>query len=504
MAHRACCQSVDLILFAEILGSVAAFHFYACPRTAMGSKGCKFMSKVGCDEASDILGRLPNEPDEELTKACSCDILVTSKGLLRGCWGKFEAEAFYRPFPHHDMVKLIRHILIMLLDIEKYATREGETIENVEVLGEGSYAKVFGLGPVAAKVISDTERVWVHRAAVANSLAADREGFGPAMFGHGRVQQKMGGHFAGTVIFMERLQVFEEELSETHADALLHEVRKISKHGFHNDLKMPNILRRQDGQPVVIDFDLMSQWSVKVAVSSSCIEHDFQEVLEHAGERCTCFFREYYDLFVLSLTLEHGFLYRKILDRLRELWGHLEEPVLKVLLTTLGPELSELPFEVLIRVPLRGVSVCLLDLRGNLFTHLDETIKDIPDECLQLPQLLKSNGVYWPMETWKSSKSWKHMCEALLFCADMSSKCAASHLIIESKKYIEESQTPFLQLWDSLSQLLQTASPSCVRNKNCCDHLGSMGSRLNMLSQSDEVGPDVSWCCDMFWFGSLL
>lgn len=367
----------------------------------MGSKGCKFMSKVGCDEPSDILGRLPNEPDEELTKACSCDILVTSKGLLRGCWGKFEAEAFYRPFPRHDMVKLIRHILIMLLDIEKYATREGETIENVEVLGEGSYAKVFGLGPVAAKVISNTERVWVHRAAVANSLAADREGFGPAIFGHGRVQQKMGGHFAGTVIFMERLQVFEE-LSESHADdadALLHEVRKISKHGFHNDLKMPNILRRQDGQPVVIDFDLMSQWSVKVAVSSSCIEHDFQEVLEHAGEGCTCFFREYYDLFVLSLTLEHGFLYRKILDRLRELWGHLEEPVLKVLLTTLGPELSELPFEVLIRVPLRGVSVCLLDLRGNLFTHLDETIKDIPDECLQLPQLLKSNGVYWPMET---------------------------------------------------------------------------------------------------------
>jgi hypothetical protein len=80
---------------------------------------------------------------------------------------------------------------------------------------------------------------------------------------------------------------------------------------------------------------------------------------------------------------------------------------------------------------------------------------------LQLPQLLKSNGVYWPMETWKSSKSWKHMCEALLFCADMSSKCAASHLIIESKKYIEAKHhfCSFETLWASCSrQLLRPAS----------------------------------------------
>lgn len=296
------------------------------------------------------------------------------------------------------MVQLIRHTLIVLLDIEKYATREGETVNNVELLGEGSFAKVLGLGPVAAKIISDTERVWVHKAAVANSLAADREEFGPAIFGYGRVQQTLGGHFAGTVIFMERLQVFENVLSDAQSEALLEEVGKVSKHGFHNDIKMPNILRR-DGRPVLIDFDLMSQWSVKVAVSSSCIEHDFQEVLEPAGEVCTHHFREYYDLFALSLTLEAGPLYQKVLKRLRELWVHLEDPVLKPLLEVLGPErLSELPFEVLIRVPLRGVSVCLLDLRGNLFVHLEEAQKHIPDECSQLPQLLKSNGVYWPME----------------------------------------------------------------------------------------------------------
>ena len=375
--------------------SCATFRCTICSNK-MGSKGGKLASKAGCNESSDIFGRLPSEPDETLTKACSCEVLVTTKGLLRGCWGKFEAQAFYRPFP--DMVKLIRHILIVMLDIEKYATREGETIEPVEVLGEGSFAKVFGLGPVAAKIISDTERLWVHRASVVNSLTADRAGFGPAIFGHGRVQQSFGGHFSGTVIFMERLQVISD-LPESHVEVLLNQVQNISKHGFHNDLKMPNILRRPDGGPVVIDFDLMDQWSVKVAVSSSCIEHNFQDVLEHAGDECTSLFREYYDLFVLSLTLENGFLYRKVLERLHELWGHLEEPVLKPLLATLGPEkLSELPFEVLIRVPLRGVSVCLLDLRGNLFAHMEASDR-VPDECLQLPQLLKSNGVYWPMES---------------------------------------------------------------------------------------------------------
>ncbi len=369
----------------------------------MGSKGCKFISKAAIasdDSLPGGFGRLPSEPDEALTEACSCDVLNTSKGLLRGCWGKFTASAFYRPFPEdHDMIKAIRHILIALLSIEKYATREGETLENVEELGEGSFAKVLGLGRVAAKIISDMERVWVHKAAVSNSLVADREGFGPAIFGHGRVQQTLGGHFTGTVIFMERLYAFDENsFSESLSEALLQEVRKISKYGFHNDLKMPNVLRRSNGQPVVIDFDLMSQWSVKVAVSSSCIEHDFQEVLETEDQ--SAMFREYYDLFALSLTLENGILYRKVLDRLLYLWGHLEEPVLKRLLSTIGTEkLSELPFEVLIRVPLHGVSVCLLDLRGNLFAHLEKSCKDhIPKECLQLPQLLKSNGVYWPME----------------------------------------------------------------------------------------------------------
>eukprot|EP00439_Symbiodinium_sp_Y106_P076598 s1283_g15.t1 len=53
-------------------------------------------------------------------------------------------------------------------------------------------------------------------------------------------------------------------------------------------------------------------------------------------------------------------LYRRLLARLLELWRQLEEPVLQPMLATIGlDKLSEMPFEVLVRVPLRGVSVPL-------------------------------------------------------------------------------------------------------------------------------------------------
>ncbi|CAE8591634.1 unnamed protein product [Polarella glacialis] len=223
--------------------------------------------------------------------------------MLKGCWGKFTADAFYRPWPSAvDGTRLTRHILIRALDIIRYAEREGESVE-VDLLGEGSYAKVYGMLSVAAKIISDRERPWVHKAAVKNALEADRLGLGPAVFGHGTVEQSLGGCFKGTVIFMELLESIEE-WSPTDSQALLEDVRKLSESGFHNDLKMPNILRRAAGRPVMIDFDLFSPWSVKVAVTTSCIEHDFQPFLEPRGEIAVRQFREYYDLFHLSLTLQ--------------------------------------------------------------------------------------------------------------------------------------------------------------------------------------------------------
>lgn len=346
------------------------------------------------------LGPLPEQPDPELTSASSCEVLTTSNQLVKGTWGRFTAEAFYRPIPVANAQRLIRHILIHALDLSKWAQKEGEQLEEVELLGEGSYAQVFGLQGVAAKIISDRERPWVHAAAVQNSLEADRHNLGPSVFGHGTVDLLKGGHFRGTVIFMERLAPSGEDWSAADISKLLGNMRRLACLGFHNDVKLPNVLRR-GSQPVLIDFDLMSQWCVKVAVTSSCIDHSFQSLLEPLGEVTTQQFREYYDLFAFSLTLHDGRLYRAVLTRLTELWKELVDVVLKPLRASLDEEkVFDIPFEVLIRVPLHGVSVHLMDLKGNLFVHIagDGANTSLPDACAALPQLVRSQGVYWPSD----------------------------------------------------------------------------------------------------------
>lgn len=345
---------------------------------------------------------LPDSPVPELAQAYSCDVLNTTKGLLRGCWGTFTAEAFYRPLPGDEAVSAIRHILICALDIVRYAEREGEQVQAAE-LGEGSYARVFGstVMPVAAKIVTDRERPWVHKALVENSLEADRHAVGPRIYGHGVVEQKKGGHFSATVLFMERLDPLEESTwSEDDTTELLRTMGRLSQVAFHNDLKLPNVLRRA-GRPVVVDYDLMAPWTVKIAVTSSCIEQDFRALLEPAGQLCVQHFREYYDLFAFSLTLEDGCLFRGVLRRLEDLWAELAEPALGPISRAFGADaLTQIPFEVLVRVPLHATTVNLLDLRGNLFAHLprDDASSDAQREaaCARLPQLLRSNGVYWP------------------------------------------------------------------------------------------------------------
>eukprot|EP00439_Symbiodinium_sp_Y106_P002399 s2168_g1.t1 len=268
-----------------------------------------------------------------------------NKGAVERMLGKVHCGCILQAFSsssgcdeNHPKLGQHCHIILHVLDITRYAAREGEQVEDVELLGEGSFSKVFGLGPIAAKVISENERPWVHRAAVQNGLLADLHGYGPAVFGHGRVQQDMGGHFRGTVVFMERLYPAGEEScqnctnwstargcrtgaclmgsqisvgmqdwSDTDTDHVLEAIQRVAQDAFHNDLKMPNILRRR-GRPLLIDFDLLSPWCVKVAVTSSCIEHDFRSLLEPAGEICTQSFREFYDLFAFTLTLQDALL----------------------------------------------------------------------------------------------------------------------------------------------------------------------------------------------------
>jgi len=358
----------------------------------MGSCGSQSQSSQDGQVDNLSLGALPDSPDPNLARLYSVDVLTTTKGLIRGSWGQFKAEAFYRPLPKNAITTL-RHLLIAALELTTYAAKEGEVVE-VDTLGEGSYARVFGMSTVAAKVISDRERPWVHRAAVENALIADREAVGPRVYGHGNLERSKGGHFRGTVILMERLEYLSEDVRQKPdtATALLGAASRLARVGFHNDLKFDNVMCRRHDDLVVIDFDLLAPWTLQVAVSSGCIEHDFRELLEPLGPVATQNFREYCDLFGLSLTLQDGPVYRVVLGRLKELWSSLEAPVLRPLLErTPQNTLMEVPFEALVRVPLQGVTVNLLDLRGNVFAHAET------DQSLEgLPQLVRSNGVYWP------------------------------------------------------------------------------------------------------------
>lgn len=358
------------------------------------------MGRAG--DGGAALPRAPRDevPDMALDGLCdqySCEVLRSTKGIVRGCFGTFQAQAFYRRLPGDDLTSL-RHALIIAMGIESFAAKVGEAIAGVERLGEGSYATVYGGRGVAVKVISDRERPWVHEAAVRNAVAADRIGVGPCVFGHGRIEQLIGGHLSGTALVMERLDALGE-LGDADECAIMDEVALVSSIGFHNDVKLPNTLRRE-GRPTLIDFDLMEPWAIKVAVTSNCIEYDFRRWLEPAGSDVASTFREYCTLFSFSLTVEDCSFYRRVLRRLSELWCALEGSVLSKLASEVDHvTLEEIPFEVLIRAPLEGISVCLLDLRGNLYVHLRGDLEGRAcrlETCRHLPQLKASVGPYWP------------------------------------------------------------------------------------------------------------
>eukprot|EP00932_Pfiesteria_piscicida_P019426 SRR837773.6254.p2 GENE.SRR837773.6254~~SRR837773.6254.p2 ORF type:complete len:217 (-),score=85.72 SRR837773.6254:31-651(-) len=198
---------------------------------------------------------------------------------------------------------------------------------------------------------------------------------------------------------MERLEPLGKKWTKEDSEALMEDIQLLSGTGFHNDIKLANVLRRA-GRPTLIDYDLMSTWCAKVAVTSGCIEYNFEHLLQPVGPLMTKAFREYYDLFAFTMTLPDGDLFRRIVDRLILLWKWLEAPVFIPMKETLHPDkLTELPIEVLCRVPMEGISVCLLDLRGNVYAHMlgDVNFRGARlRKCASLPQLKLSTGIYWP------------------------------------------------------------------------------------------------------------
>jgi len=149
---------------------------------------------------------------------------------------------------------------------------------------------------------------------------------------------------------------------------------------------------------VAIDFDLADEWRLKLAVTSRCLEVDFQPLLTSgAGDSSTLapLWREYCDLVTFSLSIDGDhMLYRPILGRLCELFGSLRTEVLEPFFQTdkfASEEMKgEVPIEVCVRAPeIDAVTVNLGDLKGNAFAH----------RCTDwetFPSVWKSHGVYWP------------------------------------------------------------------------------------------------------------
>jgi serine/threonine protein kinase len=205
------------------------------------------------------------------------------------------------------------------------------------------------------------------------------------------------GHKLGFLVVMEHLDPIPHYFSDE--SSIYSEVSRISELGFHNDLKVDNIMySRHESRVCVIDFDLFSPEKLTIALSgTSFIELDIAPFLSKLSDPDSFIkvFRLYYDYTCLSLSINktHG-LYGPVLARLVSLFNELEsgQQHLTNLKEFLGEEkVRDVPVEVLVRCPdgVDGVSVNFFDLQGNAFAHG-------LSEWESYPSLFKSTGVYWP------------------------------------------------------------------------------------------------------------
>ena len=122
--------------------------------------------------------------------------------------------------------------------------------------------------------------------------------------------------------------------------------------------------------------------------------HSFEQILENESDNVQASFREFYDLTCLTCSIRgtHPW-YKSALQRLHEIWKGNEEVWKKIFDSIEEEKRLEIPIEVIVRQDgIKGIGINIFDLVGNAFAH------DIPQaeiDDLQLPQIIKSNGVYW-------------------------------------------------------------------------------------------------------------
>jgi len=259
-------------------------------------------------------------------------------------------------------------------------------------IAEGAFSEIWVHEDLCARFTDAHEGLqFLERAATNLSFVISHKLF-PIVHSYGWLKDNTGGT-KGLVLFMERLERLESPTSDLES-LIYNAASQVAYHGFHNDLKIDNIMIRKNGEICIIDYDLFDPNKIRICVNSfSFIELDFTEL--GANSHQMQLLRLFYDYSYLSLSIMGtNPLYLPILQRLVGLFNQLKaEGVLDRVQGFLGPErMRDLPIEILARCDIDAVSVNLFDLKGNAFAHKLEAYD-------QYPSLIRSNGVYWPRET---------------------------------------------------------------------------------------------------------
>jgi hypothetical protein len=259
---------------------------------------------------------------------------------------------------------------------------------------EGSFSQAWIVGNTCCRFTRSQEGTSIISRIVESLHILLKTGILTHVHGYGYVVDSSGRQL-GLLLIMESLNDLDPHSADEKT--LYSTVAQISQFGFHNDLKIDNIMQRGPSDICVIDFDLFSPTKLVVALSgTSFIELDIEPFMHTVSDPDTFIqaLRLFYDYTCLSLSINKSHpLYEPVLKRLVLVFNQLQTTnLLSNLLTFLGEsQARDIPVEVLVRCPdgIEAVSVNIFDLKGNAFAH---GVSDWDS----YPSLFRSTGVYWP------------------------------------------------------------------------------------------------------------
>lgn len=299
-------------------------------------------------------------------------------------------DRFNRSYVFQANVRIPENAASTITRLVEVITSVRKTIEE-RVVSEGSYNIIWEASGVVGRFSPERLGERFLRRVERGCRVSSQSGL-QSILSFGPITREPEGTVFGFVVFMAKWDPLPASFA--NEVELLRLVSDISRVGFHNDLKINNLMMDSSGDLRAIDFDYFDENKLIISVSSyQSIVVDLTQFLDSLESVNVHNLRSFYDLTYLSASLDGTHpLYAKVLDRLVLLYNELERgKVLTHLISFVGEsKVADLPFEVLIRCPgLEAVSYSLFDLKGNAFAHCFPHWENYPS-------LMKSTGVYWP------------------------------------------------------------------------------------------------------------